>query len=295
MPHSVSQAQLNAEQFDTIADLAYHESGIKLTRQKQLLVQSRLRHRLRALSYDDFETYTDHVMSKQGAAERRFMISALTTNVSHFFREAQHFDLLSQRLMPVFRERLARNERIRIWSAGCSSGQEPYSIAMHLLRHEPALADADFRILGTDIDPHVILQARTGIYTDLQLSGVEGPDLNMFTTACDSEATRRGMNDVLRSVVSFQELNLFSDWPMRFPFDAIFCRNVVIYFDQLSQKRLWPRFSRILANGGLFFLGHSERMQSPSMYGFQVAGPTAYRKCCDAFDAAYQDVQHGCQ
>lgn len=272
------QPQMDDTQFDRIAALAYRESGIRLMREKKLMVQSRLRHRLRELNLHAFEAYADHVISEHGTQERRFMISALTTNVSHFFREAQHFDILVDRFLPVFRERLATGQRIRIWSAGCSNGQEPYSIAMHLLRHEPALAKADFRILGTDIDPKVVAFAAHGTYGPQQLRGIATENLERFTKETGDGDASRTMNATLKNVVTFHELNLFSDWPMRFAFDAIFCRNVVIYFDQATQERLWPRFHHALAADGLFFLGHSERIADPTAHGFQSAGPTAYSK-----------------
>ncbi len=284
MRQSPDLPQLNDEQFDAIAALAYRESGIKLVREKKLMVQSRLRHRLRALNLDAFSAYADHVASEDGACERRFMISALTTNVSQFFREAHHFKMLSDRLMPMFRQRIERHERIRIWSAGCSKGQEPYSIAMHLLRLEPALAKANFKILGTDLDPQVITQARSAEFNTSELNGVSEDDLNTFTIACGDSQSRRRMSNVLTQVVSVKELNLFDDWPMQFAFDAIFCRNVMIYFDQSKQAQLWPRFKSALSTAGLLFLGHSERILSPNAYGFRSAGPTTYIKCDDAFD-----------
>ncbi|WP_299700297.1 protein-glutamate O-methyltransferase CheR [uncultured Tateyamaria sp.] len=284
MRQSPDLPELNDEQFDAIAGLAYRESGIKLVREKKLMVQSRLRHRLRALNLDAFSAYADHVASEDGASERRFMISALTTNVSQFFREAHHFKMLSDRLMPMFRQRIERHERIRIWSAGCSKGQEPYSIAMHLLRLEPALAKANFKILGTDLDPQVITQARSAEFNTSELNGVSEDDLNTFTIACGDSQSRRRMSDVLTQVVSVKELNLFDDWPMQFAFDAIFCRNVMIYFDQSKQAQLWPRFKAALSTAGLLFLGHSERILSPNAYGFRSAGPTTYIKCDDAFD-----------
>ncbi|MEL6464581.1 MAG: protein-glutamate O-methyltransferase CheR [Pseudomonadota bacterium] len=269
---------LDDQVFDAIAALAHRESGIKLLRGKKLMVQSRLRHRLRALKLDDFTDYTTHVLSADGAQERRFMISALTTNVSHFFREAQHFDVLSDALLPLFRQKTARGERIRIWSAGCSTGQEPYSIVMHLLSNEPSLEHADFRVLGTDIDPDVITSARAGVYSKAQLAGIPLEHRERYVSPHGDTNGADVVSPTLRQVVSFQELNLLSRWPMRFPFDAIFCRNVVIYFDQQTQDRLWPRFNEALLPGGLLFLGHSERVQNPSQYGFQSAGPTVYHK-----------------
>ena len=273
-----SQPTLDDDAFQSLAALAYRESGIRLVPEKRLMVQSRLRHRLRALQLPGFSAYTEHVLSEAGADERRFMISALTTNVSHFFREAQHLDMLSDRLLPTFRARISSGERIRIWSAGCSNGQEPYSIAMHLLRKEPMLATANFRILGTDIDPAVIEKARVGSYSAAQVSGVADADRAAFMTLDADKTDTYTIARTLKTIVSFQELNLFSDWPMRFAFDAIFCRNVVIYFDLATQERLWPRFQSALAPGGLFFLGHSERVLTPAKYGLQPAGPTAYFK-----------------
>lgn len=278
MRNTPVQPTMDDQVFEAIAALAYRESGIRLVREKKMMVQSRLRHRLRALELDAFSAYSNHVLSDQGADERRFMISALTTNVSHFFREAQHFDLMSEKLLPEFHRRIASGERIRIWSAGCSNGQEAYSIAMHLLAKEPSLDSADFRILGTDIDPRVVDFARAGTYTSAQLSGVSPSDLERFTTANNDADASHTINDTIKKLVAFQELNLFAQWPMRFPFDAIYCRNVVIYFDQATQETLWPRFSEALADNGMFFLGHSERILDPATYGLRTAGPTAYHK-----------------
>ncbi|MEL6922376.1 MAG: CheR family methyltransferase [Pseudomonadota bacterium] len=218
MRPSNAQPALDDRAFAAIAGLAYRESGLQLVPEKRLMVQSRLRHRLRALNMPNFSAYTDHVLSETGADERRFMISALTTNVSHFFREAQHFDILTERLLPLFRSRMSRGDRIRIWSAGCSNGQEPYSIAMHLLRMEPGLARADFRILGTDIDPNVITFARHGSYSASQVSGLSPADRADFMTPDPQKQDYFIANKVLKTVVSFQELNLFSPWPMRFAF-----------------------------------------------------------------------------
>ncbi|GGX64321.1 chemotaxis protein methyltransferase [Tateyamaria omphalii] len=282
MRHPPDLPQLDDQQFDAIAALAYRECGLKLEHEKKLMVQSRLRHRLRALNLDSFSSYSEHIASRVGFDEHRLMISALTTNVSQFFREAHHFRLLSDRLMPLFRQRIQENERIRIWSAGCSKGQEPYSIAMHLLRSEPKLATADFKILGTDIDPSVVAQARTAQFTSLELHGVSTEDIGNFTVSCGDGQSSRRMCDDLTRIVSVNELNLFDDWPMRFAFDAIFCRNVVIYFDQSKQTQLWPRFNRALTTTGMLFLGHSERVLSPQAHGFRSVGPTTYVKCDDA-------------
>lgn len=270
---SSTQAALGESDFQVIADLAHREFGLKIVPEKIMMVQSRLRHRLRALDLPDFESYSKLLDSQLGGDEIRFMISALTTNVSNFFREPHHFDFLSSNLTPRMRHRIQNGERIRIWSAGCSNGQEPYSIAMHLLRNEPSLAQADFKILATDVDPKVVSFAREGRYQTQLLSGVSKEDLARFFQPDGNEAI---VTDQLRNCVTFLELNLMAEWPMRHQFDAIFCRNVVIYFDVETQEKLWPRFNASLSANGLFFLGHSERIAAPESYGFRSIGPTVY-------------------
>jgi chemotaxis protein methyltransferase CheR len=278
MPAGAVQATLEIDTFKDIAALAHRESGLLLVPEKMLMVQSRLRHRLRALQIDDFCTYASLVCSETGQDELRLMISALTTNVSHFFREPHHFDLLTERLLPIFRQRMASGGRIRIWSAGCSNGQEPYSIAMHLCRAEPALMAADFQILATDIDPQVVAFAARGTYPVGQLVVIPDRDKARFFAPAPADATELTVCDEIKKLISFRELNLLKDWPMRQPFDAIFCRNVVIYFDVETQERLWPRFNAALVREGVFFLGHSERITDVGAFGFATVGPTTYTR-----------------
>lgn len=274
MRDATANQELDEGIFDTLAALAYSESGLNLVPEKRLMVQSRLRHRLRALSMRDFASYAALVTSADGVPERRHMISALTTNVSHFFREPHHFALLTERVMPVMQAKARAGERVRVWSAGCSNGQEPYSILMHLLMHAPDLAEADFRILATDIDPRVVAHGVAGRYSTQQTAAVPQGAAD-FLVPTDVPGTIQ-IRDDLRALVSFRELNLLSDWPMKGRFDAIFCRNVVIYFDVATQEKLWPRFARALAPHGLFFLGHSERVISPGAFGLNCIGPTTY-------------------
>jgi len=271
------QTTLEAESFKKIAALTYRESGIVLVQEKILMVQSRLTHRLRALSLDNFYDYTALVCSDSGRSERKHMISALTTNVSHFLREPHHFELLTERLLPLFRRRISAGERIRIWSAGCSNGQEPYSIALHMCRSEPALIEADFKILATDIDQNVIAFAKRATYPVSQLDALRREDKSkFFFDTVDSEIPSLTVTESIRSLISFRELNLLESWPMRQKFDAIFCRNVIIYFDIETQEGLWPRFRGALDREGLLFLGHSERIVNASAFGFSKIGPTSY-------------------
>ncbi|MEO0936533.1 MAG: protein-glutamate O-methyltransferase CheR [Pseudomonadota bacterium] len=269
------QPDMSAEAFNAFAQIAYGNWGLVLVPEKRAMVASRLRHRVRACGLNGFDAYQKLVQSDAGAGELAHMISALTTNVSHFFREPHHFDLLTQEVLPHAKRALAENGRFRIWSAGCSNGQEPYSIAMHLLDAAPELASANFRILATDVDPKVIQFAQTGTYDDALLRGVPDDFRKRFTTPMNGGAS---MSDSLRNLITFKRLNLLEDWPMTGQFDAIFCRNVVIYFDQTTQDALWPRFHAAVAPFGMLFLGHSERIQDCEKFGFRPAGATAFRK-----------------
>lgn len=268
---------LDPASFRAIADLAYRESGLTLVVEKTTMIQSRLRPRLRALGLQDFEQYSDYLRSDAGMAERKQLISALTTNVSHFFRESHHFD----RLAEVFEARLddlRKGGRMRIWSAGCSNGQEAYSAAMTLLERCPDIARFDLRILATDIDPKVVQFAQDGVYPERLMDGVpEALRKRHFSARREADEQRFTVKEAVRKLIRFKELNLLSDWPMQGRFDVIFCRNVVIYFDPATQARLWPRFHAALRPEGMLFVGHSERIAPPESMGFRGDGPTCYR------------------
>ncbi len=273
----MNNMQLDKSSFQIIAELAYRESGLTLVDEKITMIQSRLRHRLRALKISGFSEYCDLITSDNGRDERKQLISALTTNVSHFFRENHHYDVLIDHVLARL-PALQKGGRLRIWSAGCSNGQEALSVAIKLAEVIPDIASLDLRILATDIDPAVIKFARAGCYPERLMNGVERSLLGKyFSKSSDliSEKTYSTRSDI-RSLIQFNELNLLGPWPMNGPFDAIFCRNVVIYFDLKTQTALWPRFHQILKPDGLFFLGHSERIANPSEFSFRCSGPTVY-------------------
>nr|WP_261368233.1 protein-glutamate O-methyltransferase CheR [Pseudosulfitobacter koreense] len=264
---------------DALHQVSYSEAGLILAPEKVRMVQSRLRHRLRETNIPDFEAYLALVRSDEGAQERRMMISALTTNVSHFFREPHHFDILGTRILPLAQAKLKAGGRFRIWSAGCSNGQEAFSIAMYLLDKDPTLQDADFRILATDVDSKVISFAQAAIYPDRMTQGIPDRLRAQFLEPAEGAGQpAHKIKDTVRQVIRFKELNLLKPWPMRQEFDVVFCRNVVIYFDGVTQDSLWPRFHAALAPEGILFLGHSERVSAPERMGFSVTGPTAYDK-----------------
>ncbi|MGJ8545569.1 MAG: CheR family methyltransferase [Sulfitobacter sp.] len=260
--------------FHTISELAFRESGLRLSEAKRVMIQSRLRHRLKALSMSDFPAYCDFVTSEAGGTERRLLISALTTNVSHFFRERHHFDRLTEHVKSQHLPRLRAGKQLRIWSAGCAYGQEPISAAIALLEKLPALAEYDLRILATDIDSEVIRTARNGVLPARLLEELPAQILARYFTP---EQAGYRLAPALQKIIQFNELNLLAPWPMRRRFDMIFCRNVVIYFDQETQNSLWPRFHPMIKPGGFLFLGHSERIIDPKSKKFTADGPTTYR------------------
>lgn len=261
-----------------ISAIAHREAGLHIAPGKAAMLRTRLARRLRALGLPDFDAYAALVSGPDGAHEVPAMISALTTNVSHFFRESHHFELLRKDVLPALLERAKSGGRVRIWSAGCSNGQEPFSIAM-TLREAGLPETADVRILGTDIDPSVIEFARRGIYSDAMVSGVPASLRDQcFTPQRNTGETDWAVRDEIRDMVRFRILNLLDEWPMHGRFDAIFCRNVVIYFDAATQDRLWPRFANALQPGGWLFVGHSERVSEAAEAKFRKTGVTAYMR-----------------
>jgi len=259
--------------FRRIAAFAHEDAGIALPTAKATLVYSRLAKRLRTLGIARFEDYCDLVDSPTGESERRSMLAALTTNVTRFFREPHHFDHLRERVLPKLIAHARNGGRVRLWSAACSSGQEPYSMAMTLLAAMPDAAQFDIRILATDIDPNVVADARAGVYGEHLMEGVSAEHRRRFTTATPSGVR---MNDELRALIRFGELNLIGEWPMKGKFDVIFCRNVAIYFDDDTQCRLWDRFADKLVAGGTLYIGHSERVAGPAAETLAADGITTY-------------------
>lgn len=275
MQSASSSSAFSNDSFRKMAQLAYDESGIILTDEKKAMVQSRLRNRISFLEMRSFDDYQKFVCSESGSEERRFMISALTTNVSNFFREPHHFDILLEYLANKVS---SESESIRLWSAGCSNGQEAYTMGMLLRKHVGEIQLANTKILATDIDPIVVDFAKRSTYSEKMIDGVPQEHLSeFFLISEDGKERKFKISEDIRSMTYFNELNLLSPWPITRKFDVIFCRNVVIYFDAVTQNSLWPRFRAALKDGGLLMLGHSERISKPEMYNFESAGPTTYK------------------
>lgn len=261
------------DDFKKIAQILHSHAGIALAEGKAALVYSRLAKRLRTLGLRSFRDYCALIEGQHGVDERQTMMAALTTNVTRYFREPHHFDHLRDTIMPKLAERARRGGRVRLWSAACSNGQEPYSMAITVLSVLPEAANLDVKILATDIDPNMVAEGKAGIYREDAIAPVP------------LDARRKWFNkapggwevaEELRELVAFRELNLIGQWPMRGKFDAIFCRNVVIYFDEPTQERIWSRFAPMLEADGALYIGHSERVTGPATQLFETSGLTTY-------------------
>ncbi|WP_265502276.1 CheR family methyltransferase [Paracoccus beibuensis] len=266
---------LSDVQFRKIAGLVYEDSGIILTEAKRSLLMARLNRRLRALSLPDYGAYCQRLDGTEGPAERRHLLSAITTNVTAFFRENHHFQSLARDILPPMVEQARRGRKLRLWSAACSSGEEAYSIAVTLLDVFTDAASHDALILATDIDPEMVDRAERGLFSEEAMKPVDPAQVKRHfqpvPAGYEANADMRGM-------MRFAELNLHGDWPFSGRFDVIFCRNAAIYFDSPARRRLWLRFAAALEPGGSLYIGHSERLDGPASACFDVVGTTHYRR-----------------
>lgn len=264
--------------FRMIADLANARYGLFLQPSKKALVYSRLAKRLRALNLSDFQSYCALLDRPQGADEQTHLLSALTTNVTHFFREVHHFETLRDVVAPTLLEKARSGSPIRLWSSACSAGQEAYCMAAALITGVPDILRYDVKVLATDIDPRIVAQAKSATYPDEQLEAIPVGWRDKVLASTATHSNQIVMHDNLRALVSFGELNLIDNWPMQRKFDVIFCRNAAIYFDKDTQANLWRRFSETLCEGGYLMIGHSERLSGPAKPLFQSVGITTYTK-----------------
>lgn len=266
------------EDFRRIAGILHESAGIHLPASKSSLVYSRLTRRLRALGLESFRDYCAFIVSERGIAERQTMIAALTTNVTSFFREPHHFTHLKKHVLERRLDEVRKGGRLRLWSAACSSGQEPYSIAMTILSLLPEALSLDVRVLATDIDFNMIANAKAGVYDRDAMQSVPS-DLRdaYFRRSGEGADASWTVSEKLSSLVAFRELNLIGDWPMKGQFDAVLCRNVVIYFDEATQHKIWSRFLPFLKREGRLYIGHSERVSGPACESLIADGVTTYR------------------
>lgn len=266
-----------ASDFRQITALVHAEAGIVLADGKANLVYSRLAKRLRAIGLRNFRDYCNLIASKEGVDERQALIAALTTNTTRFFREPYHFAHLAHEVLPGLLKTARQGGRVRIWSAGCSSGEEPYTIAMTLLESMPNAPEYDILILATDIDPDMLNIAKTGVYPGRLLEQIPGNGRKRWLKTERSVEDGFSISEPARNLIRFRELNLLGEWPMKSRFDVIFCRNVTIYFDEATQDKLWRRFSQHLEPGGHLYIGHSERIAAGE-HSFELVAQTTYKK-----------------
>ncbi len=263
------------EDFNFLAGLVRASTGIVLADHKANMVYSRLARRLRELGLTAFEDYCAVLKGPGRDEEIGFLINAITTNLTRFFREPHHFEHLATKVLPAF-AKARSGTRLRLWSAGCSSGEEPYSIAMTLADTLPNLPALDARILATDLDTSMIARAREGVYPASSVADLDTGRRDRWMVP----ASTRGSYSIdasLRDRITFNKLNLLGPWPMNGRFDAIFCRNVMIYFDGPTKDELVGRFADLLAPGGWLYIGHSETILDQRSV-FEPVGRTIYRK-----------------
>lgn len=273
----VSPGVFGDADFRAIAEIAHASAGIVLPAEKAMLVYSRLSPLVREANCGTFTNYVARI--RRDEAEQARAVAALTTNHTFFYRESHHFEHFAAEVRPGLVRRLRAGGSARLWSAGCSSGEEVWSLVLTLLGSDRGegsrLAAADLRVLASDIAPHALAKAAAAIYPAADLGPVPAVLGAAWTKVAGETAE---IAEAARSVVRFRSLNLHGPWPMRRKFDVIFCRNVMIYFDSPTKERLLLRFAEALPQGGYLYIGHSERVTGAAARCLHQVGPTIYRK-----------------
>jgi len=261
--------------FDLFRQLIYNKAGIALGEKKEALVAARLNKRVDSLNFQSFEEYYNYVKNDTNGDELVQLLDSISTNVTHFFREQQHFDFIANQLSDWYSH---GQRRFRIWSAGCSSGEEPYTIAMTL--HELFRDQStDTRILATDLSTKILSRAINGIYSLRDMEKIPAKYVNnYFNKISIDDNIHYQISHECRSLITFQRLNLTqTPFPMKGPFDLIFCRNVMIYFDNDMRKKLLEDYHRLLKTGGYLLVGHAESLTG-MLSGLKSVKPSIYLK-----------------
>ena len=269
-------ARNEAEDFEFIINLVYERSRIRLHDGKQQLIRARLGKRVRALGFDDLSTYCSHLRNRADEEEITHVVDALTTNFTNFLREKEHFDFMISTALPAT---LAPGQkRFLVWSAACSTGEEPYSIAFYLSHHYPLAQGWDWRIIATDISTKALGKAAEGIYPAERLSALPVDwQRAFFQKGFGKWEGHYRIKDALRSRIEFRHLNLLGEYPFTEPFHVVFCRNVMIYFDRQTQEELVRKQSRLLVPKGHLLIGHSESLTGLNT-GLKCLRPSIYQK-----------------
>ncbi|PCI44481.1 MAG: chemotaxis protein CheR [Alphaproteobacteria bacterium] len=279
----VREFEWRDQDFRFLSGLLHEKTGIVLNEKKKEMMYGRLVRRLRTLKIDSFSGYCDYLTGPSGDRELGFTLNAITTNTTNFFRENHHFDYLRDKLLPPVSKKvnLDSSHHFRVWSAGCSSGQEPYSIAM-VMRSVLGPSARNCKILATDLDSNILATAQFGQYDGEKCrKTIPRTYLASFTKRVGDSAKDSGgdlvkMGDEIKKLITYKQLNLLHDWPMKGKFDVIFCRNVMIYFDKETQDKLVRRYATYLKPEGILFIGHSESLLSVSDV-YKCEGKTIYR------------------
>lgn len=275
MKDKIREFEYTVADFNVLRRISNHHSGILVPDDKFDMFYSRLSKRVRTLGFTSFKQYCQYL---QTHPEREFteFINAITTNLTSFFRENHHFDYISHTLIPELLKRNHSTRLIKVWSAGCSTGEEPYSLAMILKENIPR--DWSVRILATDLDTQVLATAATGIYGFDRVSAIGDRRLKQwFQRGTGTQSQKVRVKNELRELISFRQLNLMQEWPMKGGFDFIFCRNVLIYFDRETKEMLAQRYAALLKDSGYLFIGHSESLHQLDT-PFKLIGNTIYKK-----------------
>jgi len=270
---------LSDTEFRYIADMLYDRFGIHLSEQKRILVAGRLSKRIRQLGFNAFTPYFDYLAADKSGVELSELINRITTNHSFFFREREHFDFLVKTILPGIENRIKQVARypLRIWSAGCATGEEVYSIGMLLREYYGDRMDLlDYGLLASDISLSALQEAERGDYSETKLRELPAAYKNAYFRKKTEDIMT--ISDEIKKMVLFKRLNLMADsFPMKGQFDAIFCRNVMIYFDQESRRKVVQTLFQYVKPGGYFFIGHSESLRREDC-PFSYVKPAVYRK-----------------
>ena len=273
----VREFHFSGKHFEKIREIVTAHSGIVLSDAKQDMVYSRLVRRLRKNDMESFDQYCE-LLEDSEHEEFTHFINAITTNLTSFFRENHHFEFLAQTALPALLQKNRLTKRIRIWSAGCSTGMEPYSIAMVVKEVVPENMGWDVKILATDLDTNVLDTAAQGIYDGDRITGISEPRFDRWVRMGQGENSEKAkVSKQLKSLISFKQLNLLHPFPFSGPIDLIFCRNVVIYFDKETQRLLFEKFANIHADDGFLFIGHSETLYNVTER-YKLLKNTVYEK-----------------
>lgn len=277
-PISYYDAKLSDKDFAKLSNFIYHQYGIKMPEAKRIMLQSRLQKRLRALQIPSFADYVDYVFSPRGADEIIHMMDVVSTNKTDFFRENQHFVFLLETVLPEIYE-VNHQNYVKIWSAGCSSGEEPYTMAMVLSEYQQKVRGFDFQIMGSDLSTIVLEKAVQAIYAEERVSVIPYDIKKKYLLKSkDREKPTVRIVPELRRKATFRRINFMDDvYDAPMDFDIVFCRNVLIYFDRATQEKVINKLCRHLKPGGFFFLGHSESVTGINVPLKQIK-PTVFRR-----------------